>query len=189
MLAKTFYWGTKDGEVISFKPKFEGNYALSTIRNENININTTGDKGKQVIISKPSSDKTKELAGDWSSNGDILSVLAASNVSQSWFDENGDYAYKATLTVLGNHLEMKLGSSTIDVNPIVGTSKHWSAGKYIVNSVTDQVSSQGFTTTYELTKAVKVTNNLYGVDMKTSTDVIVDGAVVPLSEYDPAAAE
>lgn len=145
----TFNWGTRDGEVLSWSPEFDGSYSIY------------GSSGKQLFGTCLSQNEVGEYGYTtftYDFNNIVNNQVAAGiieqaenlAINQSEIDRH--YEYKATLTVLGKTKMMSLGQSVIEVNPIIAGVSHHTAGQYVVIGVEDSVSSEGFTTTYTLYK-------------------------------------
>ena len=177
-----FEWGTRDGTVLSWAPKYEGQYAIFNSRAKTI-------KGAAVAVYNSETgkldsykaDKAAEM-GSFATAGDLSQVNTAVK-STSDFVELADYAYQATLEVLGEGKKVHIGSTVIEVVPMIRNQPHWSQGQYIVKGVTDSVSGDGFTTTFDLMRKTKDWEKPTPAEGQDS--VWVNGTWVPLSDYNP----
>lgn len=163
----SFDWGSKDCDVISWNPQYDGSTALIFARDsskvkkvgsyiEDDNGDTTGADVSDV----DPQDKQK------SDNHNIFSFddSVSKNVTDlSSFLEASNYLYKGTITVLGlagkKAENLTLVDSVVEVSPMINGELHHSAGLYQVLSITDRVSNGGFTTTLELQRAASVSGD------------------------------
>lgn len=174
----TFVWGNRDGEVLSWEPEFDG--AISIFKSEDSQttslINLTENKAGYTTIST----NIPNIQENYVSSN-FFTQLENARINESVV--NRHYEYKAKITVLGRGTKMNLGKSTIRVIPLIAGQPHHTAGKYVVIGVEDNVSSEGFTTTYTLYRASNQ-GSLYGVENK-STQVYANGKYLSIDEYDP----
>lgn len=193
-ISKSFNWGTRDGTVLSWSPRFEGAQGLTASRaldpNTPPDITSTVDPRTGVMITaiKNNSGSVDFRSAD--------STLFVNNLisSTSDFIEKADYEYEGDLTVLGESKPIYLGETVISINPLIMGKSHHSAGDYVVIGVTDTVNgSSGFTTTYKVMRKSKASNrqnNSHGVyngdnSYKRSNALWVNGAFIPYEQYSP----
>lgn len=231
---KTFEWGTRDGTVLSWSPKYDGSKALAASRDQMTKTVSTGsgklpsiqeinpgmfDENGSQIKQGPLQDINKFLEGlksqsktvsvitavnpdtgeqvsadisdsmrsDYTSADDYLFVNSTISDTQS-FLKLADWAYTASLTVLGEDDDYQVGASIIRVTPVVAGKAHHSEGLYIVNETIDQVNgSTGFTTTYNLQRRTgDMSQGIYATkNTSDSKRVWVAGAFINYENYDP----
>lgn len=162
----TFDWGSKDCDVISWNPSYDGSVALIFSRN----------RDKIETVKRYTEDTEGNLSGgeitspeDKDSNDDNTNIFSFDNsvsknvTNLSTFLEASNYLYKATITVLGlagkKAENLSIVTSIIEVNPLINGQRHHSAGFYNVLGITDKVSSSGFTTTLELQRKADSSGN------------------------------
>lgn len=162
----TFKWGGKDTDIISWSIDYKGSTALfsNSTKYKDYKKTLDSDAGGNPVAAEfdtRSMLKDGAMGGDLTSAANIfLSSGATAAVTDiADFKEKANYPYKATLTVLGigsgnsssGGDDIVLGSSIIQVTPILNGKPHHSAGKYVVTGITDKVDGRsGFTTTYNL---------------------------------------
>lgn len=168
----TFNWGGKDTDVLSWSIDYKGAMALfakDSTEYATYSKTLDVDAGGNATATNVMTFNSKQMISDGALNGSLtdtmntfLSSGASATVSDiAEFKEKANYSYTATLTVLGigsgssgtGGDDIAIGSSLIQVSPILNGKLHHSAGKYVVTSITDKVDSRsGFTTTYGLYK-------------------------------------
>ena len=176
----TFEWGDKNSEVLSWSPEYDGLYSITKARGSTmfetcLSVNENGDYGYTTFTYDVPQILENGVASD------LFAQVENLRINQSEIDRH--YEYKATLTVLGKSKMMDLGISRIKVIPIVAGSYHHTAGEYVVIGVEDNVSSEGFTTTYTLYKASS-SASLFGTTSK-GTRIYFEGEYVDLDDYNP----
>lgn len=186
-IAHRFEWGTRDGTVLSWDPKFDGGVLLQNFREQveggltTISSLVNPDTGKTATVKTDG-----KMLSDFTTSDDktYFSNLIRSDED---FKKAADYSYQASLTVLGEGQTVYLGNTVIQVTPLVMGKAHHSAGNYIVKGVTDNVSSSGFTTTYDLMRRLDSSEEgLYSVDKLKDNDMVwVNGTFIPYTEYKP----
>lgn len=165
----TFEWGTRDCDVISWTPSYDGSVSLIFSRDdskdksrvteavskllEDEEGNTTG--GTVVTPDDDSEDTKSGNFDDENTNIYSFKDSVSKNVTNlTQFLEASNYPYRASLTVLGlagkKAENLSLISSNVEVIPMINGEKHHSAGIYQVLEITDNVSNGGFTTTLSL---------------------------------------
>lgn len=176
----SFEWGGVNSEVLSWDPQYDGAYSIFKARGTQafdtyISSNSNGEYGYTTF----SYAGPQMLENGVSSS--LLSQVESLEINENEIDRH--YEYKASITVLGKSKKMKLGQSKIQVIPLVSGSVHHTAGTYVVIGVEDNVSSQGFTTTYQLYKSDS-THDLYGSN-SSGVQIYHKGKFIPLSDYKP----
>lgn len=191
----TFTWGSKNGTVLSFSPKFNGSYAIFSAR--------TG----QTYDGKDNSDWSDYVTKSGiTQNGTTYNVITNVTVDKSDFRsyeplkdladtaksvkeyvDKGLYCYEASLVVLGEPHQVSLGSTVIYVNPLIQGKSHHTAGYYVVKGVTDTVNASGFTTEYKLYRSPDQSGRVYKKpnDISKSTYIYADGEMYSYGNYDP----
>lgn len=175
----TFNWGDRESEVISWSPEYDGAYSI---------FKSTGNKVFDTYLSNDSSGEFGYTTFSFSypqvlENNVAISLLEqVENLKINASEVDRHYAYKATLTVRGKSKTMNLGQSVINVNPIVAGTYHHTAGSYVVIGVEDNVSSEGFTTTYTLYKSKSY--DLYG-NPSQGISIHHGGKTISIDDYDP----
>lgn len=179
-----FEWGDKNSEVLSWSPEYDGIYSIHKARGNTmfdtyLSTNKEGEYGYTTFAF----DTPQVIENGVSS--DLFAQVENLKINQSEVDRH--YEYKATLTVLGKSKMMDLGTSVIKVIPIVAGAYHHTAGDYVVIGVEDNVSSEGFTTTYTLYKS---SNNasLFGTKSK-GTKIYYNGQYIDIDDYSPESGE
>lgn len=181
-----FEWGTRDGTILSWAPKFDGAVQLQGYREQ-----SAGEKFHTVVSQvNPDTGKIATVNTEGKLNFDIVGADDTLFVSDlikdvSDFKKAADYAYQATLEVLGEGQYVNIGNTTIKVTPLIAGKPHHSAGNYIVKGVTDNVDSSGFTTTYDLLKKVDDKLPYSDVNHDNKDMIWVNGGFVPYEEYKP----
>lgn len=175
-----FEWGDKNSEVLSWSPEYDGLYSITKARGNVmfescLSTNENGEYGYTTFTYDVPQILENGVASD------LFAQVENLRINQSEIDRH--YAYKATLTVLGKSKMMDLGVSRIKVVPIVAGAYHHTAGDYVVIGVEDNVSSEGFTTTYTLYKASS-SMSLYGNESK-GTRIYFDGEYIDIDDYNP----
>lgn len=185
--SRQFEWGTKNGTVISWTPKFDGairlqEYVETAKSQNNVTVVSQIDPLTGDIITVKS---TGKLVTDYTSADSRLFVGSLIK-SDEEFKKYADYAYRASLTVLGESQSAYIGSTVINVVPLIMGRPHHSAGNYIVVGVTDHVdSSQGFTTSYELQKRVDTNSqDLYSAEKAKEDNMLwANGSFISYDQY------
>lgn len=195
---KQFALGTKTGTVISWKPSFKGAVGLAASRGQSgsdgINRTTNftysmydPDTGNQITTN---TDYNYLDQSNYTSTSDYLFVNHSMRTQQD-FMRLAEYSYKASLTVLGEADDYQIGSSIIQVLPYIKDDLHHSAGLYVINGITDNVSSGGFTTTYDLQRRYTSGGEgstdavlYYSKPSDNDCKVWVDGQFLDYSTYD-----
>lgn len=179
----SFEWGTKNGQVISWSPQYNGSAAIFRYNKDSgVDYTTCYD----AITGKPSTlsyEKASAAAGSLIS-ADSQSSVNKVAMEMSEFKKVADYPYCATLTVLGESRFISPAQTKINVTPVVMGVAHHSAGVYSAKSITDKVGSEGFSTTYEL---YRVTDNGSSTASTTSEEgvgVWYNGQQFSYSEFD-----
>lgn len=185
----SFEWGTKNGQVLSWSPNYNGSVAIFRY-NDKAGVSATScydaTTGKPAII-------TYHVAS--SAAGALISADTRSSayktaLNMNEFKKIADYPYCATLTVLGEDRFISPAQTKINVTPVIMGVAHHSAGVYAAKSIIDKVSgSEGFTTTYELYRLTD--NGESTTKKKESSDKADEGASVwyngrfiPYEEFD-----
>lgn len=181
-----FDWGKRDGTVLSFTPDFNGAYAIFSARGDKEAAgrmqSNTDDNGQQYSIFVPSSVVDVSSFNSYGALADISTSVKTVND----YILQGNYCYNATLTVLGEPRLISCGKTVIYVNPLIMGKSHHSAGNYVVNSVVDNISASGFTTTYQLRRAAKnEVEKLYDETKSSESFVYVNGTAQSLADYIP----
>lgn len=175
-----FQWGGKNTDVISWRPDYQGAFAIFNDTSSNIyknlsNVITRDQGGNATLAQIESFDvgglqdlANTELKSTSSISLEETATLSTSKVQS--FREKVQYPYKASLTVLGvGGQDLQLGSSLIKVTPVINGKTHHSAGEYTIIGITDSVSSQGFMTTFDLFRYVKVEGAANSLNDKDGT--------------------
>lgn len=166
----TFDWGSKDCDVIDWSPSFDGSTFLIFSRNEKSKIK------KQYAVTSDNQGNPAGGGVDKTDEDDLTSKFAKlynfdDSVSEAVTDlssllEATNYVYQATIRVLGlagSKAEgLALVESNVAVNPLINGKPHHSQGIYMVNSIEDNVSSGGFTTTLGLQRKSDIKGNEIG---------------------------
>lgn len=193
-LAETFEWGSKDGTVLSFAPSYNGTYLIfkngyhstdqmSNYVQSSMLENSEGTYSSFTVINNPT------ISSNFFDAGDVWSTINTATTNDEALNIES-YSYSATLKVLGRATTLLPGRSVIEVTPLINGQAHFSAGKYIVLGITDEVNSSGFTTTYTLRRRVdeessgRYDSTYNGRDGK-QTYVYTGGALVPLNDFKP----
>ena len=190
-----FDWGSKNTDVISWSPKYNGSVAIFRSRGDtesvsqllsNVNTKTIDGKTKIEFVQAkvPSAIKNGDIGSlALGSSGNIGKSLEDLTEKVNWFVENTNYAYEAELTVIGAlERELDLCSSVVEVRPLIAGKLHHTGGLYVVKGITDNVDSNGVTTTFSLYRFVEGNSNA------SQYLAAVNGVLVPTYEYDPDAA-
>lgn len=203
-----FDWGKRDGTVLSFSPGFDGAGVIFSVGSgkdikdggaNSVNSDVDEATSKQYTMLTRS-----QVSRDALNNFDTLDNLSVVSETVRDIVKKENFSYNATLTVVAAEGQSKFetGETVVYVNPLIQGKPHHSAGYYFINAATDNVSSQGFTTTYDLRRLsaeeiysqLKVgkiyrTIGVIGADRFSSSDscIYVDGEFVNTESYDPHA--
>lgn len=177
-----FKWGTRDGQVLDWSFDFDGAYSIFSVGDKFDSYIAT-DQNEQLGYTTVRSNIPKTVSNSMFT--EISDKVESLTRNQREVDFH--YAYKASLTVLGRTDEVDLGSTVIQVQPIIAGGFHHSAGKYVIIGVTDRVDSSGFTTTYDLYKS-ESSVSIYGSN-GNKLEIYNNGSYVNQDEYNAAAKE
>ena len=155
-----FRWNNPEDGVISFSADYNGNIAMYRIRA----LESGGQEQEDILNSYI---KTDVLNGLGKASVITLSGLQSktplmlANISQAYHEqaksarywaEKANYPYGATLEVIGNPDNSLQVADLLYLDVLLGNSRHHTSGTYMIKSITDSISTQGFKTTYELMK-------------------------------------
>jgi len=135
--------------VLNFTPNFQGSIAIAnaaslknTIKDmaKNDNIAITGD-GVMEVLTSYVNQRVKGNSGDES----IMNILTAI-ADMAIFQQS---PYTASLSTLGIPYDIPM-LTHINVKPSIYGRLHYTAGEYRITKITDQISSGGFNTEFEL---------------------------------------
>lgn len=177
-----FFWNHRDANVINWNPSFSGKLAIFGFRNQAVSYVTPAGK--------PISYTPKVYADIIPQNLTEEETLQTQNTIDNWWAEMSRLPFKASLTVFGNPDMDCLLADYIKIQVYLGTDLHHTSGIYMILGITDNIDSNGFTTTYELLKqdaledneyVTYVTNSNRRRSSTSSTNVTVrtDGYVTP----------
>ena len=163
-----FDWNSRDSDVISFSPNYNGTYITFGY------TNIPSEENYSAI--KLEYDETKQ--GYYLDNTNLSNLKSLSKVIQSGLDtplgaisldeayrnavtnalsflKHANYPYEASLTVFGlPDTDVELIDTKVAVVPLINGLRHHSAGVYQVIGITDNVSTNGFQTTLNLIRCI-----------------------------------
>lgn len=181
VISRTFNWGTRDGEVLSFSPEFDGSFAIFKARGEESASTVDPNTGKGATVTTPTPD-----TGSIGSSDPLTMISETIKTDEEW-KSKADYEYKASLEVIGQPKALTIGKSVISVNPLIQGKPHHTAGNYVVTGIEDKVDSSGFTTTYTMYKQMsESTVNVYSQATDQTPRIWTNGGYVDLVTYDPS---
>lgn len=161
--------GELDHIVKSFRPEFNGK-VLFALTSQKFNPTTGSDENAQPEEKTPE-EMDQIFKGSYylSNDGKICkteksisppiggtSQAAIGSIEQekaTWL-EDAQYCYKATLVTMGIPCHIPI-TGRIKVVPLIYTIPHHSQGVYLINGTTDQITSNGFFTTWNLMKYIE----------------------------------
>lgn len=185
-----FEWGTRDGTVLDWSPNFKGSVALANLEgavkaggvvsDKPVSVTSQVDVDTGEIVTAQLTELNK--LDIWSTDSyEVANKLLQSNED---FKKLVNYNYGGTLTTLGEGGNIVLASTVIKINPIIMGQSHHSAGLYMVNGVTDSVSSSGFTTTFDVLRRQDADAGLYKKEeYNTNQQLWVNGVFISYDEY------
>lgn len=161
-----------DSDVISFDATYEGAKALASIgalSNVSSNIDANGQHiSSSYIISQPNGFKKNTYST-------LSGLMESSVLTDTMIADALDYAFKATMTVVGQ-TECNDLMDTIRVNVFVNGIEHpGMSGDYSIIGIEDNISDNGFTTTFELVKTMKLLVSDSELPASVSNEVDADG--------------
>ncbi len=161
--------GELDHIVTSFQPEFKGQVLLSLSSQR---FNPINDKNENAQPEEKTPEEMNQIFnGSYylSNDGKICkteksisppiggtSQAAIGSIEQekaTWL-EDAQYCYKATLITMGIPCHIPI-TGRIKVVPLIYTIPHHSQGVYLINGTTDQITSNGFFTTWNLMKYIE----------------------------------
>lgn len=164
--AYIFEWGSKDTDVISWSPQYDGSVAIFTSGKNGktkeyviSQFAENGDDVTEVAYTATTESKSNLNEGkSWADSWDSVEGFSNAVGSITDFEQRANYPYKGTLEVLGvSDDRVSLVNTRITIIPLVNGKRHHTAGIYTVVGITDKISSQGFTTTLEVVRYSDVT--------------------------------
>ena len=136
----TFNWMDRSNNlVIDFRTSFQG-IVLSSIIASNANKSGVDEKGN-ITAGSP--------AQKYPETGPATKTDAI--IDNAQWAKYTQYAYKATLTLVGIPCEIPIGT-VIQINPLIYGQCHHTGGRYMILKTTDMVDASGYVTTLELCK-------------------------------------
>lgn len=153
----SFAWNNPTGGVISWSTDYHGDIALWRVRGANSG-NTNFNKDDLVSrLIDPISGKVKSITSTYLSDNHFMLANLSQVEDIQVYDDNywsqmANYPNSGELTVLGNPDQSLILGDYVEVNVILGNSLHHTSGVYMIREITDNVGSNGFTTTYSLLK-------------------------------------
>lgn len=143
----TFYWGAAFNKnsgcnlVQNFRTEYKGAINLA--------INNAGQSKSYSLDENGNLVETITGTNGSSRASAVIDNDIARNNNQ--YINGTQYAYKATLTTLGVPYDIPIGTY-ITINAVIGNQKHHTSGVYMVINTEDNITTNGFITTWSLIK-------------------------------------
>ena len=150
----TFYWGAAFNKnsgcnlVQNFRTEYKGAINLA--------INNAGQTTSYSIDEDGNLVATMTGTNGSSTASTVMPNDIARNNNQ--YINGLQYSYKATLTTLGVPFDIPIGTY-ITINCVIGNQKHHTSGVYMVIGTEDNISTNGFITTWSLIKMCDSSGN------------------------------
>jgi len=132
-----------------------------------------------ILMSSSYLDKTSVRIALDSEGNEILTTTSGSAIKASsdisakkntWAQAVNNLAYTASLTMIGLPCEVQIGTY-VKIIPLIYGEAHMSAGYYLIQKMTDNISTSGYLTTIELMRIGMYDSDFNGVDVyNLSTD-------------------
>lgn len=176
----SFLWNHRDSSVISWNPEYKGTAVIfnDTYRKKYLKKSTESDEGhvaeyavqsdgSYLVDTMPNKKTLRAEANAMYGTiygSDFEDVIQDNDELIRAYNEITRYPYKATLTVMGLPADFVIGDHLI-INPYLNGILHHTGGEYMIQGITDNVSSSGFTTELNLVR-VDTTIDLEEVEEK-----------------------
>lgn len=156
-----FEWGTKNTNVLSFDPKYQGNVAIFRTPDLNDNqyfksynlISSIESGADALTLTKSFVTTTPAFNNKWSDSWNNVEFDKTLLKNINWFTEHANYPYTAKLSVLGlSDTEFELCKTIVNVVPYINGQVHHTGGLYMVTGIEDIIDSSGFKTNLDLVK-------------------------------------
>lgn len=158
-----FDWGDKNGDVLSWSPKFSGTTLIFSKRaemakaaaehpNTITTISSDPQTGEAVATNYQVTEALNSLKNSAQIPWDNEALQSVIVKDINWFNEEKNYNYEGTLEVIGIADGLDICKTVVDIEPMINGQPHHTAGLYVVKGITDQVGSSGFTTTLDVYK-------------------------------------